>query len=364
MPPWGPGPRPMGGPSGEWGPPGGFGGPGPRGPGPGGFGGFGPPGGDGSRSSSEEKSKTPEETKADEIDLSGEIWVETKAEGGKSYYYNATTRATQWTKPEGDGVKILTQSEVEALQKKMAGGDEEKEMKEQQSLNEVFNQSPEKSKSQTPESRGNSQGPDGLDWGPPGGGRPGGDWGPPGGGPGASGSTLPPWGGPGGPNNGTGGSPGGPMGGPPGGAAGGPGPGGMPPWGPPGGAGGPPGAGGPGGPPGGPPGGMPPPWMAGPGGPPGGPPGMPPWGMAPPPGAGNAPKPCKWTEHTAPDGKRYYYNGETQESVWEKPQELKDWEVDQIRLHDSGKVEIIEKKKEPAFPTLPSFLMDTNQQNA
>ena len=23
---------------------------------------------------------------------------------------------------------------------------------------------------------------------------------------------------------------------------------------------------------------------------------------------------------------RYYYNGETQESVWEKPQELKDWE--------------------------------------
>ena len=24
---------------------------------------------------------------------------------------------------------------------------------------------------------------------------------------------------------------------------------------------------------------------------------------------------------------RYYYNGETQDSVWEKPQELKDWEV-------------------------------------
>merc|ERR1719288_224917 len=115
---------------------------------------------------------------------------------------------------------------------------------------------------------------------------------------------------------------------------------------------------------------MPPPWMAGPGGPPGGPPGMPPWGMAPPPGAGNAPKPCKWTEHTAPDGKRYYYNGETQESVWEKPQELKDWEVDQIRLHDprtsmilaglqgSGRVEVVEtpkKDEEPKFFT-PAFL--------
>jgi len=56
--------------------------------------------------------------------------------------------------------------------------------------------------------------------------------------------------------------------------------------------------------------------------------------------------------------------------VWEKPQELKDWEVDQIRLHDprtsmilaglqgSGRVEIIEKPKaeeEPKFFT-PAFL--------
>jgi len=56
--------------------------------------------------------------------------------------------------------------------------------------------------------------------------------------------------------------------------------------------------------------------------------------------------------------------------VWEKPQELKDWEVDQIRLHDprtsmilaglqgSGRVEIVEKPKadeEPKFFT-PAFL--------
>ena len=46
------------------------------------------------------------------MDLSGEIWVETKTGEGKSYYYNARTRETTWTKPEGDGVKILTQQEV------------------------------------------------------------------------------------------------------------------------------------------------------------------------------------------------------------------------------------------------------------
>ena len=36
---------------------------------------------------------------------------------------------------------------------------------------------------------------------------------------------------------------------------------------------------------------------------------------------------CAWTEHTAPDGKKYYYNAETQESVWEKPKELEEHEV-------------------------------------
>merc|ERR1740124_1704541 len=115
------------------------------------------------------------------------------------------------------------------------------------------------------------------------------------------------------------------------------------------------------GPPGGP-GGPPPPWgMPGPGGP-----GMPPWGMGgpgmPPVGEGM----CKWSEHTAPDGKKYYYNAETQESVWEKPQELKDWEVDQIRLHDPRTSMILaglqgntstpeQKTEEPKFFT-PAFL--------
>lgn len=33
-----------------------------------------------------------------------------------------------------------------------------------------------------------------------------------------------------------------------------------------------------------------------------------------------------WTEHRAPDGRMYYYNNKLGESVWEKPQALKDFE--------------------------------------
>ncbi len=46
----------------------------------------------------------------------------------------------------------------------------------------------------------------------------------------------------------------------------------------------------------------------------------PPW-MAPPAGPV-----CDWSEHTSPDGKKYYYNAKTGESVWEKPKELTDFE--------------------------------------
>ena len=226
--PWGPGPMGPGGP-GDWGPPNRMFGPGPGQGWEGGEGGeeeYGEPegrmeeGGGGDSNQQEDVG----------IDLSGEIWVETKAEGGKFYYYNAATRATQWTKPEGPEVKILNQEEVERLQKKMGEGEKE---------------------GAKPGEGGDM--PPGQGEGYPG-------MGPPGGYPG-----MPPYGGPGGP----------------------------PPW-----------MGGPGGS-----------WGPGPMGP-GGPP--PPWGMQ------QMGAPCKWSEHTSPEGKKYYYNSETQESVWEKPQELKD----------------------------------------
>jgi transcription elongation regulator 1 len=47
-----------------------------------------------------------------EMDMNGDIWVETKTGDGKSYYYHAKTRETTWTKPEGPTVKILTQQQV------------------------------------------------------------------------------------------------------------------------------------------------------------------------------------------------------------------------------------------------------------
>merc|ERR550519_1360483 len=74
-----------------------------------------------------------------------------------------------------------------------------------------------------------------------------------------------------------------------------------------------------------PPHGFPPPWAM-PGGQGGPPQGFPPgnWGM--PPGQGPPIEICEWTEHTAPDGKKYYYNTKTAESVWEKPKELVEFE--------------------------------------
>lgn len=39
----------------------------------------------------------------------GETWIEAKTDGGKSYYYNAKTRETTWTKPTN--AQILSQEQ-------------------------------------------------------------------------------------------------------------------------------------------------------------------------------------------------------------------------------------------------------------
>lgn len=44
-----------------------------------------------------------------------ELWVETKSEDGKSYFYHAISRETTWTRPEGPNIKIMTQADVEAM---------------------------------------------------------------------------------------------------------------------------------------------------------------------------------------------------------------------------------------------------------
>ncbi|XP_077052153.1 transcription elongation regulator 1 isoform X5 [Siphateles boraxobius] len=51
---------------------------------------------------------------------SDDIWVENSTPEGKVYYYNARTRESAWTKPEG--VKIIQQSELNPLMAAQSGG--------------------------------------------------------------------------------------------------------------------------------------------------------------------------------------------------------------------------------------------------
>lgn len=44
--------------------------------------------------------------------MSGEVWIETKAGDGKSYYYNARTRETTWDKPSGSNITVISQEQV------------------------------------------------------------------------------------------------------------------------------------------------------------------------------------------------------------------------------------------------------------
>ncbi|XP_077597043.1 transcription elongation regulator 1 isoform X2 [Stigmatopora nigra] len=55
----------------------------------------------------------PAPTPTPSINPTEEIWVENKTPEGKTYYYNARTRESAWTKPEG--VKIIQQAELNPL---------------------------------------------------------------------------------------------------------------------------------------------------------------------------------------------------------------------------------------------------------
>uniref|UniRef100_A0A6P4F1Z2 Transcription elongation regulator 1 isoform X2 n=1 Tax=Drosophila rhopaloa TaxID=1041015 RepID=A0A6P4F1Z2_DRORH len=226
-----------------------------------------------------------------------EIWVETKAEDGRSYYYHAVTRETTWTRPEGPNVKIMTQAEVEEMAKRPAQA-AKVEPKNSETTGEIpavsshlTSQPPPHLMSQPPPNAAApllSQPPPNVRQQPP------------------------------------------PMFQPPG----------MQP---------PPGFGQP-------PFCMPPPAYGFPGGAaPGGAPwgvGVPPWQQQQHMHGGQDNKPAKsliikpgvidpavigraaeWSEHRAPDGRPYYFHAGRGESVWEKPQALRDMEAARMAAH-------------------------------
>ncbi|XP_043068285.1 transcription elongation regulator 1 isoform X2 [Drosophila bipectinata] len=253
-----------------------------------------------------------------------EIWVETKADDGRSYYYHAVTRETTWTRPDGPTVKIMTQTEVEEMAKRPAQAAAKSDAKTTEPPGEIphlSSQPPAHLMSQPPPNAAApllSQPPPNVRQQPP------------------------------------------PMFQPPGMQPPGMQPPGMQPPGmqPPPGFGQPPFC-------------MPPPAYGFPGGAaPAGAPwgvGVPPWQqqhMHGPPGGQEKPaktliiKPgvidpaviaraAEWSEHRAPDGRPYYFHAGRSESVWEKPQALRDMEAARMAAH-SGVA--------PNVPAAPSGL--------
>lgn len=65
-----------------------------------------------------------------------ELWVETKTAEGKSYYYHALSRETTWIRPEGARVKIMSQTDVEALTAKNQQQQQQNQQQQQQKADE------------------------------------------------------------------------------------------------------------------------------------------------------------------------------------------------------------------------------------
>ncbi|XP_073830880.1 uncharacterized protein [Musca autumnalis] len=295
-----------------------------------------------------------------------ELWVETKTEDGKSYYYHALTRETTWTKPEGPNIKVMTQAEIEEMNKKQQMMQQQQQQQQQQPNQNQPNGIENKEKTETPTvvdkppvttSVLTSQPPPGLLSQPPPNTQQ--QAAPQQHAPPHQAMSQPP------PNVAAAGMPGHPQVTQP--------PPGMhqqpPPFFPPGVH--PPNFGQH------PPFGMPPPGYAagfpGAGGP------AAPWGMpwnhmhqVPPqdkPAKNLIIKPgvidpaviaraAEWSEHRAPDGRPYYYHAGRGESVWEKPQALRDMEAARMAAHGAPQVAAPPPVHNPALiPGIPPHLI-------